>query len=201
MYYVTMTSFASTSSNRVLDVLDRSAMIVLDLQHDFLAPDGRLPVDQLQVPGLLDTLNDLFALFAASKRPVATVGNEFPKFAPTNLFRGRAAIAGSDGSRWDDRAKLDVPYFAKTQRNAFSNPAFVEWVAASGASHLVITGVFAENCVTSTALAAARLGYEVSVFEDAVAGKSSQSRDRSLRRLRKHNINTEAFESTALRQQ
>ena len=163
-----------------------TALILLDLQEDFLADNGRLPVRRSQVPGLIDAVNSLL------KPPgpvsiVVYVGNEFYKWDyPANWFRHQAALQGSPGCRLDDRIHvLDGRYFPKHRASAFTNPALVRYLGELETHAVVIGGVFATHCVHATCRAALRAGYHTSVLSDAVADHSDAGRDVALERMRR----------------
>jgi nicotinamidase-related amidase len=167
------------------------ALVLLDLQRDFLESTGKKPVDLSQVDGLLRSVEELSNTFVERAWPVARVGNEFPRHHCLNPVRKFAAVVGTAGTAWDPRASgTGAPYFVKDRRDAFSNPGFEEWLTDSGSTRVIVVGVFAEACVAATALSALRRGYTVSVPEDAVAGSTERSTNRALERLRQRGVDT-----------
>lgn len=61
----------------------------------------------------------------------------------------------------------DEPTFAKSVRDAFSNPAFADWVAGQGAGAVVLAGAQTDFCVAATVKGAMARGLGVTVVEDA----------------------------------
>jgi len=116
---------------------------------------------------------------------VVAIGNEFrPGDFLMNALRRYASVAGSEGSRWTDKLPLDgAKYFPKWAGSAFVNRELDTWLRARGITTLVLTGVFANACVTATAKDALTKGYAVHILADAVACKSDASRARALARL------------------
>jgi len=163
-----------------------TALLLLDLQEDFLADDGRWPVCRSQVPGLIAAVNTLLKP-PAPCRDVVYVGNEFYKWDyPANWFRHRAALQGSPGCRLDDRIHVvDGRYFPKHRASAFTNPALARYLGGLETRAVVIGGVFASHCVQATCRAALRAGYRTSVLSDAVADRSDAGRDAALERMRR----------------
>ena len=112
------------------------------------------------------------------------IGNEFRRSDWANLFRRFAALAGSDGARWDERVVVDgAPYFRKWRGSAFCNPALLDCLRGLGVEDLAIAGLYASACVTATARDALGWGFRVTVLSDAVADRSDGARARALKRL------------------
>jgi nicotinamidase-related amidase len=61
----------------------------------------------------------------------------------------------------------DEPTFSKSVGDAFSQPALVEWVAASGAGEVVLLGAQTDQCVAATVKGAIERGLKVTVVGDA----------------------------------
>jgi nicotinamidase-related amidase len=164
---------------------ERKAVLVLDLQRDFLEPTGRLPVARHQVDELIRTTNAVVEDAGQRGIPVIYVLNDFPRrdFV-ANVFRRWAALSGSRGAELDPRVRLQgqlrVP---KHAADAFTNPELDRQLQKLGVKQVVILGVFANACVRATAQGALRKGYQVTVVRDGVAAGSDRSRDRALERL------------------
>ncbi|MFC4100513.1 cysteine hydrolase family protein [Paenibacillus xanthanilyticus] len=163
------------------------ALLVMNLQRDYIGQDARMPVDSGQMPGLLEHVNSLVDDFAQEGSDILYIMNEFsPYDIIGNAFRQQAAVAGSPGAELDARVRIASGLrFAKRQGDAFSNPALAGYLAASGVSELVIAGVFAEGCVARTATAALRLGFLVTIPRRAVGGRNERQRDRAMKKLRR----------------
>ncbi len=98
-----------------------TAVLVLDLQRDFLMPNGRNPIAADQVESVLSAANTVADGGAAAGVEVVYVGNEFPPEARiANLFRRGAALRGSVGAALDPRLHVvGGRYFAKRRGDAF----------------------------------------------------------------------------------
>ena len=110
-----------------------SAVVLIDLQRDFLASDGRLPVDPSQVPTIIRTTQELAERAREHNIPVVHVVNAFPRRSIANLFRKFAAIEGSPGSQIDERCPQPLeaePTFEKSAGSAFHRPEIGRSVAA-----------------------------------------------------------------------
>lgn len=156
-----------------------SAVLLMDLQTDFLSQEGRMPVDAPDAGRVIDNANAILdGKLLRGSLPILVV-NQFPRSARVgNFFRRYAAVAASPGAELDGRIRLTAgtPLIAKSVPSAFSNPELDALLRAHGVTKLYIFGVFAEGCVRSTALDALRRGYAVTVPVDAIGSSASWKR-------------------------
>jgi len=183
---LTQTAFARPSNET------RKALLVLDMQRDFLEAQGRFPVDQGQAPSVIWSVNTLLAAAARQGWLIAAVYNSYSPWDVENLFRNFAALRDSAGAAFDPRVEVQhLPRFAKSEPDAFSNPALGAFLRKNGAETVAIAGVFAEACVTYTAMGAARSGFRPVVVSDAVASGSEERRASALETLKARSISVE----------
>jgi nicotinamidase-related amidase len=164
----------------------RSALLLIDFQHDFLARDGRMPIASDQLEPLIAGANRAIAEARSRGIPIVAVGNEFdPNDRIMNVLRRGAAIAGTPGAAWDPRVPTDgARYFPKTRGDAFSNDAFRRHLVDElGVDDVLLAGVYAKACIAATARGARRAGLRVTVLEDAVADASDALKANALRKL------------------
>jgi nicotinamidase-related amidase len=163
----------------------KRALLLIDFQHDFLRENGRMPVAANQVGPVIDAANRAVLKARAGGVPVIAIGNEFRRSDwLANLFRRFAALAGSDGARWDERVPRDGQrYFAKWRGSAFCNADLDRFLREENIGDIDLAGLYAGACVSATARDALKRGYRVAVLSDAVADRSDAARDRALRRL------------------
>ena len=77
----------------------RWALLLLDFQHDFLRPSGRMPVASGQVGPVLAAATVVVDLARTHRGLTVKVGNEFPaRQVVHNVLRRGAARAGSLGA-------------------------------------------------------------------------------------------------------
>lgn len=157
------------------------ALLVIDVQKDFTAEGARMPVDPDQVEGMLYAINAVAANFEKNGDTVVYIRNVFPRNDIGNLFRRSAAVAGSPGVEFDDRLMVVSDLvFDKSRPDAFSNKKLESLLIAKQISEIIVTGVFADQCVYWTSRGALNRGYKVSFLRDAVAGKSSKGIDKAV---------------------
>lgn len=163
----------------------RAALIVLDMQRDFLAADGKLKVGEAQIPSLIATVNRLLDGLPGERVDVVYVANEFsPTDIIANWFRNYAAIRGTTGAKLDPRVEAGRgPTFTKSAPDAFSNSKLDAHLRQREVNHVVIVGVFATGCVKHTARGALNRGYQVTVVRDGVADRSAADVNQALATL------------------
>jgi len=173
----------------------------MDLQRDFLESAGRLPIAQDQIAGVVDAMNRALRLARDRRWPIVYVVNGYDLLDPGNLFRNFAAVRGSQGARIDERILrlADVLTLDKKAPDAFSNPALAARLGSWRIGRLLIGGVYADACVTATAISALKRGYEVAILADGVGAASERGRQRALANLSRRGASmlrgsTEAFE-------
>jgi biuret amidohydrolase len=154
------------------DAARRTAVLVIDLQCEFIGGDALFPV-----PGG-ETLVPRIAAFADELRAQgATV--VFTAFAlPAGVPAGRttARLGNPRLHRLPDAALLpqvqpgpDDLVIDKPRQSAFVGTALDLTLRRLGVEHVVVTGVTTHACCLATAIDAAALDYEVTVVSDLTA--------------------------------
>jgi nicotinamidase-related amidase len=162
-------------------------LLLIDFQEDFLAPGGRMPVDQSQVQPAMEAARRAVDEALDQGDLIVKIGNEFRQSNVIgNLFRHHAAMKDSRGAKWDGR--IDPPeamYVAKWRSDAFCNPDLVALLEEEGVGQVRLTGLYAKACITATAKGALKRGLSVQVIGDATACSSEKSRKAALDKLRR----------------
>jgi nicotinamidase-related amidase len=168
----------------------RGALLLIDFQEDFLAPKGRMPVDQGQVLPVLEAAHRAVEEAQLVEDLIVKIGNEFkPSDKVGNLFRHHAAMKDSQGAAWDNR--IDPPgstYLPKWRADAFCNPDLVALLEEANVSQVRLAGLYAKACVSATAKGARKRGLSVQVIGQATACSSDRSRQVALGKLRRIGI-------------
>jgi nicotinamidase-related amidase len=166
-----------------------TALLVLDMQLDFLSATGKFPVDKDQARNVTNVVNRLLAEAKDRGWTPIIILNSYSAWDIFNLFRNGAAIAGSAGAALDPAVNAgDAPHFTKRVGDAFSNPALVDYLRTHDIGRVIITGVYAEACVTATAAGAAHHGLTPIVVANAVASGSDKKREAALSSLRANHV-------------
>ena len=149
----------------------KPALVLVDLQNDFLGASGLEPPADAVVRGAA-------RLLEAARRAGVPVLHVVTSVRPDGRDRmphwsrrdDRRCVAGTPGH--EPPAALAVvageAVVAKTFFSGFSSDALAPALVASGADAVVLAGVHLHGCVRQTALDAYQRGFEVVVAEDAV---------------------------------
>jgi nicotinamidase-related amidase len=161
-------------------------LLLIDMQRDYIEPNGRMPVAQDQVGPMITATNAMIEAMQQHAFPIIYTVNQFNPFEALGDFeRNFAAMRYKPGSMIDLRINpLAGFYFAKGNPSAFTNPVFNQNLEFIGAGRLVLAGTYVERSVLRTAQDAIKRGYSVTVISDAVAGANAQERDTALQKLK-----------------
>ena len=173
-------SFATKGSAIATYKNPTTALLVLDMQEDFLGENARLPIDKEQIPAITAVVNSLIDEFERDGKPIIYVKSEFPKKALGNRIRHHAAIEGSPGANIFGKIRISgSAIFSKKEPDAFSNQGFEQYLVANQVNELVITGVYADECVLYTTLGALNRRYHVKYVRNGVGSSSEKAVNRA----------------------
>ena len=182
------------STPNLLDSLApaRTALLVIDMQRDFLLPEGYAAQAGLDIAPLVATIRPIEKLLAVGRKAglliVHTREGHVPDLSdcpPYKLERSRRAGAevGSKGPLGRLLVRGEVGHdIVETLRplereividkpgySAFAHTGLPQVLAKHGIKTLILTGVTTEVCVSSTLRAAIDLGYRCITVSDACA--------------------------------
>jgi nicotinamidase-related amidase len=164
----------------------KKALLVLDMQNDFIGKNAKMPVLDKQVEPLIDVINKLENDNYKNGNYIVYIRNVFSKNDIGNLFRHNAAIENTDGINIDYRImQYSQSIYNKNQPDAFSNKAFESFLINNHINDLVICGVFADQCVYWTSVSALNRGYKVTYIENGVAASSQRNIDNAIEAIAK----------------
>ncbi len=165
------------------------ALIVIDMQRDFIEPGGfgeSLGNDVSRLAAIVPTVRDLLALFRAEGWPVVhtreTHAPDLSDCPPAKRLRGkpslrigdpgpmgRILVRGEPGSEIvpELRALPGEIVIDKPGKGAFYATGLGSVLKGIGATHLVFAGVTTEVCVQTTMREANDRGFECLLVEDA----------------------------------
>jgi nicotinamidase-related amidase len=167
-----------------------TVLVLLAYQVDYLRAEGRMPVAQDQVGGMIKATNKLIATMRQQPLPIVYTINEFSPFEPvSDLGQNFSALRFEAGSVLDPRINyLGGVYFSNDDWDAFANPQFAMHLQLIGAGHVVLAGTYPERSVLDTARSAQRRGYTVTVISDAVASSDERRRDAALQAVKQAGV-------------
>jgi nicotinamidase/pyrazinamidase len=153
----------------------KTALLVLDMQEDFLDEKGKAPINKEQIPGVTAVVNSLIDEFEKSGQLIIYVKSEFPRFALGNRIRRHAAMEGSLGANIYSKIRVSgTAVFSKKNTDAFSNKEFEKYLVDHQVNRLVVTGVYADQCVLETTLEALKRNYQVKFVRNGVGDRSEK---------------------------
>lgn len=185
----------------------QTALLVIDMQRDFLDPRGYAARAGVDVARLRATMAPVQALLAAARRcgmrVIFTREGHRPDLAdcpPTKLARSRAAGAGIGSSgplgrllvrgEWGhdmiDEMKVGASdvVIDKPGYSAFHQTDLDQILRAQAIQTLIVCGVSTEVCVHSTVRAATDHGYHCITVSDACAASEPQLQQPALDMMR-----------------
>jgi ureidoacrylate peracid hydrolase len=171
----------------------RSALLVIDMQNDFIHPQGW---GALHAPGgpslrhVIPVINGMIASARSAGVPIAYICMEHGSEIDAPNYRARYATramvgdilcaAGSWGARLDDEltppTEKDLVVVRHTY-DGFAGTPLDAWLRKAGVETVVGTGVVTNLCVQTTIHHAFALGYYVAVASDGTAAASAVEHD------------------------
>jgi nicotinamidase-related amidase len=148
------------------------ALVLVDLQKEFLDPGGPRAVAPSQIAPMLVAANRLV---------------ENARSLGVELVYVESG-ARPEGELDPRLQRPSGPLFRKERADAFSNPELDRFLQSRAVDHLLLAGVFAERSVYFTAAGAMNRGYKVQVVRDAVAGGSDARRAHALEALEREGV-------------
>jgi nicotinamidase-related amidase len=174
-----------------------SALLLLDLQIDFLSDNGRMPVGSANAERVILAANRMIKIYEDRRWPIIVIYNQFKKTDKiANFFRKFAAIEGSEGGNMDPRIHVhDGIFISKTKSSAFTNPDLSEHLKNMCIDNVVLCGVYAEGCVRATALDAQRANLRTTLISDGVASNRKFKYQWALSHMQKKGIKIMSYEN------
>jgi nicotinamidase-related amidase len=170
----------------------KTALLVIDMQRDFLQPDGYAAKAGLDIVPLRGAIAPVAAVLAAARAAGLLVVHtreghaaDLSDCPPYKLERsrrggaeigstgplGRLLVRGEFGHDFVDELRpvageivIDKPGYS-----AFEHTALQQVLASRGIDTLIVTGITSEVCVSSTLRSAADRGYRCITVRDACA--------------------------------
>ena len=175
-----------------------TALLVIDVQNDFAAPDGLLAKggrDMLMVEPMIEKLQKTIAIAQVTGVPIFYTQQIYDRSKLTELQKEQYDMDGkyitcdikTDGYKFYKIKPSTESVFVKYNYNAFSNPELEKKIKEHGIKTLVIAGMDTYWCVETAIRNAFDLGYKVVVPNDLVAcnGRHKDLHTRTLELVQK----------------
>lgn len=178
--------------------MSRSALLVIDMQNDFLTEGGAFTKRHCDPVQLAQTVAWLARASRQQGRLVAWITSAYGAFdgPVAEGVHGEThtgapcCVPGTWGAQLV--ATLEPVHaergqgerrFEKRWYSAFRDTDLHAWLTESGVVRVVLCGVATDRCVLTTARDARRLGYEVDVIDDATTAGTASKHTRALREI------------------
>ncbi|MDQ0134821.1 nicotinamidase-related amidase [Neorhizobium galegae] len=138
---------------------EKAPVIIIDLQTNMF--DGRIEPPLHEADLLTDRARKVIDWARRDGRAIAFVRHDGPKGDPLAPGEPGWPVWPALGQRDDE------PTFAKSVRDAFSNPELGKWIESQGAPEVVILGAQTDFCIAGTVEGAMAAGLKVTVVSDA----------------------------------
>jgi len=164
----------------------KKALILIDMQHSFLAPDGKKHVDLFQANEIIETANLLIKKFNSRNDAIIYIVNEFDNVV-LNFLSGNIVKKGTIGAQLDKRlVVVNNLIFSKWRPSAFSNNEFKAYLQNLQIKQLYILGLAAEGCVNATIKDSIKYDYEVKVIREGIAALKTGMKDKMLNKYQEY---------------
>lgn len=186
--------------------LKQLALVIIDMQRDFLEPGGfgdALGNDVSRLQAIVPTLKTLLETFRAKELPIFhTIECHLPDLSdcpPSKRDRGNSALKIGDTGPMGRILVLGEPgngiipelaplpgetVICKPGKGAFYATSFGSMLKEKGITHLLVTGVTTEVCVQTTMREANDRGYECLMVEDCTESYFPEFKQSTLEMVR-----------------
>lgn len=186
--------------------VSKSALIVVDMQNDFLHPDGAFgvmakdhPERRIDMPFLASTIPTtarLIAAFRKAGRPVVYLAHvlkadysdaAFPYWRGTTLKKTSFLVEGTWGAQVVDELKpRDEEHLViKKGFGGFANTPLDTILRNHGVTTCVVSGVTTCVCVSTTVRGGLEYNYRMMIVSDAVAEVSRETHEAELKTMQR----------------
>ena len=152
---------------------DRKALIVIDLQNDYLW-DQRKPMFTYDTEKLVGTVNEAIAAYKEKGYDIIYIAHILPALPTNKKFIG-FSIQGTPGAELYD--KLDIVsdlYFEKHFSNTYTSVPFRKHMEEQKYAEVVLCGLDECGCVGATAKGAVKDGTRVYMLENGIGCRFSE---------------------------
>ena len=192
--------------NYELPSLDRVALVIIDMQRDFLESGGfgeALGNDVSQLQQIVPTLKRILEVFRDRGLLIFHTleghQSDLSDCPPSKLKRGKSKLKIGDLGKMGRILILGEPgndiipelrplpneiVIPKPGKGAFYQTSLETWLQQKEITHLIITGVTTEVCVQTTMREANDRGYECLLVEDATASYFPEFKQFTLKMIR-----------------
>jgi nicotinamidase-related amidase/alkylated DNA repair dioxygenase AlkB len=175
-----------------------SAILIIDMQNDFLVQGGAFTKRHIEPHQLMDAVAWLVQAARQQRRQVAWVASHYGEATgDPDALQGKThtgdtpcCVKGSWGAQIVERLQPlfsaqtpDETHIIKHWYSAFTQTNLHEWLQQHNIKKLSLCGVTTNICVTHTAQEALRLGYQVEILHEATSASTQGKHMSAVREL------------------
>ena len=171
-------------------VIDRKALLVIDVQENLVNPNSKIHIDTSGIDLFFHNLNKSISQFDDNKDLVIYVVNEWT--SPfMNWATGNVCKKGSAGVGLDKRLLIvNDKIYSKSKSNALSNKDLLKNLRDNKITDVYVMGLLAEGCVKATVKGLIKEKFNVLVIEDALGSKNIAIKTKVIDFLHENGIKT-----------
>ena len=170
-----------------MKILDRPAIILIDVQNDFVS--GRMKVERAKE--IIAPLQRLITTARLNNMPVIyVVDAHYPQDAEVVMKWGKHAIKGTEGAQIIPELKPDEGKDYVVEKRTYSgfyetglDPLLRSLYKGDGVRTVVLGGLHTQLCVRHTAADAFFRGYRIVVARDGVEAFTAEEQEQALKYL------------------
>lgn len=168
-------------ADRLVLPADRTAVVVVDMQRDFVAEDGSLRVDAARAT--IPTIDDVLRRAREAGARVVYTQDWHTEDDPEFDVWPRHAVMGTPGAEIvpELAPRADERVLRKPRYDGFYGTEMDHLLRLWGIRHVVVVGTVANICVLHTAGSAALRWYDVTIVEDGISANTEFDRLATLR--------------------
>ncbi|HVP96648.1 isochorismatase family cysteine hydrolase [Methanoregula sp.] len=161
--------------------MERPALLIIDMQNDFVREGALLRVAQAE--SVIPKIREVLSAFRARNLPVFHVlrvhrsdGSDVEITRKEIFSRHPFAVSGSEGAReiTELAPRPDEYTIEKVRMSAFIGTELDFMLRTLGVTELVVTGVQTPNCIRTTVFDAIAYNYPVTLVDDATGAQSGE---------------------------
>ena len=168
----------------------KKALIVIDMQLDFLGKNAKMPIEAGTENNLINVVNNIIDDYGNNGYQIIYIKNVYEKHAIANFFQGNVTIKGTDGIEIDPRIHLvSENIFEKNKGDSFTNKEFEQFLINNEVNEIFVCGIMAHGCVYATALGGQNRNYKVNYISNAVGAPKNKNIENAIKKLKDKEIN------------
>lgn len=184
------------------------ALLIIDLQNDFVSPEGALKKKHITLEPILPKLRSICTIFKNQNWPIIAIRSEYVTVSEDNDEPGpiessesgnhlvgthqgkrKFCTPGSKGAEFHPEAQALFSEFSaavltKTMYSAFTGTSLHADLQAQnvGSGPVYFAGVTANNCVLASLTSAFQLGYNVYAIEECIGATNEHLKTAALKK-------------------